>query len=172
MERKGFDLTEDYACEMVLGKSSTDMRMNPAVRLESISQLSLNTFTNIMLRAFDTPSDIVTTLRSILRRTVPRAIDHRGAMLYLAFLDDEPVGTLYLFSQGGVGGVYYLTVAESARRQNVGTTLMLQAIKDSQAAGDNTLCVQTRVGTFQEKFFERLGFHTVARRKRAIRGTG
>lgn len=170
LERKGFDLTEDYASEMVLGRSSSALRRNRAVKVELLTERFLDSFNTIMLKAFGPPSDVVATLRSILRRTVPRALEHRGAALYLAFLGSEPVGTLYLFSQGGVGGAYNLAVEKSVRRQGVATTLMLQAIEDSKAAGNETLCLQTRVGSFQEKFFERLGFYTVARRKRAVRG--
>jgi ribosomal protein S18 acetylase RimI-like enzyme len=169
LERRGFDLTEDYASVMVLGKSSSALRRNRAVRIEALTPRFLDRFPSIMLKAFGTPSDVVPTLVSIFRHTIPRALEHRGAALYLAFLGAEPVGTVYLFSQGGVGGVYNLAVAQSARRQGVATTLMLRAIEDSQAAGNETLCLQTRVGSFQERFFERLGFYTVARRKRAVK---
>ncbi|UCD57876.1 MAG: GNAT family N-acetyltransferase, partial [Candidatus Hydrogenedentota bacterium] len=168
LERKGFELTEDYASEMVLEKVSTALKRNRAVRVERLGERSLDAFSNILLKAFDTPSDMVATVVSIFRHTVPRALEHRGAVLYLAFLGSEPVGTLYLFSKGSVGGLYNLAVKQSARRQGVATTLMLHAIEDSQAAGNTTLCVQTRVGSFQERFFERLGFRTVARRKRAV----
>ena len=169
LERKGFDLTEDYAAEMILERSSSSLRRNRAVKVEKLTGRFPDTFSKIMVKAFDTPSDVVPTLVSIFRHTAPRALEHKGAALYLAYLGAEPVGTLYLFSQGGVGGIYNLTVAQSARRQGVATTLMLQAIEDSQAAGNDTLCLQTRVGSFQERFSERLGFKTIARRKRAVR---
>ncbi|RJP64267.1 MAG: GNAT family N-acetyltransferase [Candidatus Abyssobacteria bacterium SURF_17] len=169
LERRQFDLTEDHASEMVLGKSATELRRNRAVRLERLPPHLVNTFSTLMLKAYDTPPDLIPTLASTFRHTIPRALNHKGVILYLASLESEPVGTLYVFSQGGVGGVYNLAVALHARRQGVATTLMLQAIEDSLTAGNHTLCLQTRVGSFQERFFERLGFHTIARRKRAVR---
>jgi ribosomal protein S18 acetylase RimI-like enzyme len=171
LERKHFDLTEDHASEMVLGSSSTELRRNRSLKIERLSERSLDIFVSIMVKSFETPPDVIPTLRSIFRHTATRALDHRGAVLYLAYLGSEPVGTLYLFSEGGVGGIYNLAVSPPARRQGVATTLMLQAIEESRAAGNRTLCVQTRVASFQERFFERLGFHTVARRKRAVRKT-
>ena len=168
MERKGLVMTEDYASEMVLSEASTALRANPSVRIEELTEPDLDAFLRIMLKGLATPSDMVATLRSIFRRTARRALEHRGAMLYLAFLNSKPVGTLYVFSQGGVAGGYNLAVVESARRQGIATTLILKAIEDSRAAGHSALCMQTRVGSFQERFFERMGFSTVARRKRAV----
>jgi GNAT superfamily N-acetyltransferase len=169
LERRDFAMTEDYTCEMVLGRSSTALMRNPAVKVEALSEQTLDMFLRVMLKAYGTPSDVAMTLRSIFRRTAPRALGHRGAALYLAFIGPEPVGTLYLFSQGGVGGLYNLAVTQSARRQGVATTLLLQAIEDSRTAGNTTLCIRAPMGSFHERFLERVGFKTVARCKRATR---
>ena len=47
-------------------------------------------------------------------------------------------------------------------------TLMLRAIEDSRTVGNSTLCLQTRAESFQEHFYQQLGFEVVARRNRAI----
>ncbi|MBI4831282.1 MAG: GNAT family N-acetyltransferase [Candidatus Lindowbacteria bacterium] len=169
LNRRGFDLTEDYASEMTLTRPSTRLMGNRAVRIERLSPQFLDAFSTILVKAYNTPPDMVATLVSIFRHTIPRALEHKGAALYLAFLGSEPVGALYLFAQGGVAGLYNLAVALPSRRQGVATTLMLRAIEDSLIAGHETVCLQTGVGTFHERFFERLGFCTVARRKRAMR---
>lgn len=169
LNRKGFDLTEDYASEMLLTRPCTLLRGSRAVKVERLNERLLDSFSTIVVKAYNAPPDMVATLVSIFRHTIPRALEHKGATLYLAFLGSEPVGSLYLFSQGGVAGLYNLAVAQSSRRQGVATTLMLRAIEDSRAMGDSTLCLQTGVGSFHERFFERLGFSTVARRKRATR---
>ena len=169
LERRGFELTEDYASEMILGESTTALRKNPGVIVKKMAEPEVDAFNRIMVKAFEAPPDMVATLRSIFGRTVRGALKHSGAVFYLAFLGDEPVGALYLFSHGGVCGGYNLAVAQSARRQGIATTLILQAIEDHMAGGTGTLCMQTRVGSFQERFYERMGFQAIARRKRAVR---
>lgn len=169
LERRGFEVTEDYASVMALEDLPSSLRGNPEVEIREPGFERLNDFATVMLKGYDTPPDLVRMLASIFRRTIPRALEHRGAALYLAFLEDEPVGTLYLFSQGGIGGIYHLAVLQQFLKQGVATALMLKAIEDSRAAGNEILCLQTRVGPFQERFFERLGFKTVARRKRAMK---
>ncbi|GAB4337951.1 MAG: hypothetical protein Kow0099_11610 [Candidatus Abyssubacteria bacterium] len=169
LERKGFEMTEEYASVMMLQENECLLRKNPEVEIRELTTEHLDDFSTIMLKAYGAPLDMVHMFTSIFRGSVARALQSRGTTFFLAFVKGEPVGTLYLFSYGGVGGIYNLAVDERYRRHGVATTLVLQAIEDSRAAGNKTVCLTTRVGSVQEKFFERLKFTTVARRKRAIK---
>lgn len=169
LKRRKFGLTEEHASIMLLEEFSSALKGNKAVSVEKLSPDLVDTYARLMLKAYEAPADVAITYRSILRHTIPDVFDNKGGELYLAYLKGEPVGTLYLFTEGEMSGVYNLAVSKSARREGIATTLMLEAIRESRAYGAKAMCIQTRVGSFQERFFERLGFKTVAQRKRAIR---
>ncbi len=169
LERKRFEMAEEYASVMVLQENERLLRKNEGVEIRELTTEYLDDFSTIMLKAYGAPLDMVHMFTSIFRGTIARALRSRGTTFYLAFVEGEPAGTLYLFSYGGVGGIYNLAVDERYRRHGVATTLVLRAIEDSKSFGNETLCLTTRVGSIQEKFFERLKFRTVARRKRAIK---
>ncbi len=169
LKRRRFDLTEDYAAEMVLKDVPPAVRKSRAIRIERLTPRFVDQFSTVICKAFNTPPDVAPVIVSILRHTVPPALEHKNAVFYLAFLGADPVGTIFLYSKENVGGIYNLAVTQDARRRGVASTLMLKAMEDSAAAGNEVLCLQTRVGSVQERFFERLGFEMIARRKRAVR---
>ncbi len=193
LRQRNFSMTDNYTSEMVLAKPPAMLKRNRAVKVERVSRDLIEAFTDTLLHAYAMPSSVIQTLRylfnrviatlleayrtppaatpttgSIFCRTIPLALEHKGVVLYLAYLGSEPVGVLYLFSDNAVGGIYTVGVVPKARRQGVATALMLQAIEDSQKAGNSTLCLQTRADSFQERFYQQLGFQTVARRNSAM----
>jgi ribosomal protein S18 acetylase RimI-like enzyme len=193
LRQKNFTVTENYGSEMVLAKPSAVSERNPAVKVERVSQDLIETFSNTLLQAYSMPPSLIQTFHYFFRRainmllnsyrtpsseaptvgqifcrTIRSALAQSGVRLYLAYLGSKPAGVLYLFSEGGVGGIYNVGVVSEARRQGVATALMLQAIEDSRAAGNSTLCLQTRANSFQERLYERLGFKIVARRNSVI----
>jgi GNAT superfamily N-acetyltransferase len=123
---------------------------------------------NILAETLTKPSSASPNIHSIFCSTIGSALEHKGVTLYLAYLDSRPVGVLYRFSEGNVGGLYNLGVVHEARKQGVAKTLMLQAIEDWRASGDSILCGQTRADSFQERFYKRLGFEVIAHRNRVI----
>ena len=60
---------------------------------------------------------------------------------------------------------------QDIRQQGVARVLMLRAIEDSREAGNATLCLQTRADSFQERFYQQLGFEVLTRRNRVVRIT-
>ena len=169
LERTMFDVTENYASEMVLVKSPSSPRGNPAVRTERLSQDEIDTFSTVLMKSYEMPPDVFSIAFPILHQTISKALEHQGVMLYVAHLDSQPVGVLYLFAEGGVGGIYNVGVLPESRKHGVARTLMLRAIEDSRAVGNSTLCLQTRAESFQERFYQQLGFEVVTRRNRVIR---
>jgi len=169
LERARFDVTESFASEMILAKSPSSSEENPAVRIELLSQDHIDTFSTVLMQAYEMPPDLFPVAHPILHQTISQALEHQGVRLYLAYLGSKPVGVLYLFAEAGVGGIYNVGVLTESRKQGVARMLMLRAIEDSRANGNSTLCLQTRAESFQERFYSQLGFEVVARRSRAVR---
>jgi ribosomal protein S18 acetylase RimI-like enzyme len=168
LERLMFTVTENFASEMVLTKSATSLETNPAVRIRCVKQDDIDTFSTVLMKAYEMPPAVVPVVLPILHQTISRALEHEGVTLYLGYCDSRPVGVLYLFSHQGVGGLYNLGVLPESRKEGVARTLMLRAIEDSRAYGNSTLCLQTRAESFEERFYTQLGFKVVARRNRAV----
>jgi ribosomal protein S18 acetylase RimI-like enzyme len=169
LKRTPFDVTESFASEMVLAKPSDSPERNPAVRIERLSRDDVDTFSTVLMNSYEMPPDVFPVALPILHQTISEALDHQGVNLYLAYSGSEPVGVLYLFAEEGVGGIYNVGVLPEGRKQGVARALMLQAIEDWRAGGHSTLCLQCRAESFQERFYQQLGFEVVARRNRAIR---
>jgi ribosomal protein S18 acetylase RimI-like enzyme len=169
LERTVFDVTENYASEMVLAELPNSSEANPAVRIERVAQDDIDTFSTVLMKAYEMPTDVFSIAFPILRQTISGALAHQGVLLYVAYLDSRSVGVLYLFHEDSVGGIYNVGVLPENRKQGVARALMLRAIEDSRAAGNGTLCLQTRADSFQEHFYHRLGFEVVARRNRVVR---
>ena len=172
LEQTRFEVTESFASEMVLTKPSDSPESNPAVRIERLSQDDPDTFSTVLMNSYEMPPDVFPVALPILHQTVSQALEHQGVNLYLAYLGSEPVGVLYLFAENGVGGIYNVGVLTESRKQGVARALMLRAIQDWRGSGHSTLCLQCRAESFQERFYQQLGFEVVARRNRAIRTEG
>jgi ribosomal protein S18 acetylase RimI-like enzyme len=169
LQRTTFDITENYASEMVLAELPNSSEGNPAVRIERLSQDDIDTFSTVLMKSYEMPPDVFSIAFPILRQTISEALGNPGVLLYVAHLDSRPVGVLYLFSEDRVGGIYNVGVLPKIRKQGVARALMLRAIGDSRAVGNATLCLQTRADSFQEHFYHQLGFEVVARRNRVVR---
>lgn len=168
LRRARFEVTENFASEMVLGEGPTSLEANPAVDTALVSPGEIDTFASVMMQAYKIPPEVVPVAVSILHGTMSRALEGEGARFYVAHLEARPVGVLYLYSRSGVGGIYNVGVVPEGREQGVAKTLMLRAMQDSRAAGNATLCLQCGAASFQERFYEQLGFEIVARRHKAI----
>ncbi|MCW4024119.1 MAG: GNAT family N-acetyltransferase [Candidatus Bathyarchaeota archaeon] len=82
----------------------------------------------------------------------------RGWRFYLAYVDDEPVGTCALFSSGGVSGIFNVGTLKQYRGYGTGSALTIQALKDSMAEGNVLHSLQAECGGNAERLYLKLGF--------------
>ncbi len=79
---------------------------------------------------------------------------------YLGFLNKKPVGIVTLIYSGNFGCIYNLGVAPNYRRKGISSTLVLNAVVDSIKNKTNIVFLQTEQGSYNEKYFNKLGFST------------
>jgi len=83
---------------------------------------------------------------------------------YLGILDDKPVGITTLITYKKFGGIYNVGVIPEYRKQGIGSTLSLKAVKDAlEKFNEDIVFLQTEYGSYVEKFYKKLGFETVFR---------
>jgi GNAT superfamily N-acetyltransferase len=99
------------------------------------------------------------------------ALDSPDARCYLALVDGEPVGTTLLFSQSGMGYIDLVGTLPAHRRKSVASTLVMRAVKDSQALGNRWTSLESEAGGEIEGMYENLGFRSVYHRQRYTRPT-
>lgn len=75
---------------------------------------------------------------------------------FLARLDGQPLGTVSLFLDGGVAGIYDVSTVPEARHQGIGTLLTLAALKEARKAGYRFAILQTTGGG--KSLYQKLGF--------------
>ena len=169
LERAMFDVTENYASEMVLAKSPSSPEGNPAIRTERLSQDDIDTFSTVLMKSYEMPPDVFSIALPILHRTISKALEHPGVRSTLHIWAPNPSKCSTCSPRRAWAVIYNVGVLPESRKHGVARMLMLRAIEDSRAVGTSTLCLQTRAESFQERFYQQLGFEVVARRNRVIR---
>jgi len=103
----------------------------------------------------DATMDLATTVYSHLSND-----RHSGWQLYLAYMDDRPVGTCALHT-GRAAGLYAVGTLPMARRRGVGIALTNQALADAASAG-HRIATLTASG-LGERLYRTLGFREYCR---------
>jgi len=78
-----------------------------------------------------------------------------------AKIDGKPVGVASMLSDGKIAGVYSVGTISAYRRRGVGTSLMAFLVKQAKERGISTIMFQTEVGSYNEKWYTKMGFKTV-----------
>jgi GNAT superfamily N-acetyltransferase len=90
----------------------------------------------------------------------PQLLNVPGVSLFVAYLDDQPVGNSILVETGDTSGIYSVGVVESARRRGVGLAVTWAAVDHAREIGSLAVFLQsTQVGF---GVYSAMGFRTVA----------
>ncbi|MFH1233940.1 MAG: GNAT family N-acetyltransferase [Patescibacteria group bacterium] len=77
---------------------------------------------------------------------------------YLGLFDKKPIGIATLIFSGNLGCIYNVGTIPNYRKKGIGSALTLNAVVDSIKNNAKIVFLQTEKGSFNEKYYTRLGF--------------
>lgn len=92
------------------------------------------------------------------RRVAGREAYSPDCRLYLAHVDDQPVGACQLFSHAGWGLIDSVITHPQFRRRGIASQLVAQTVQDSQRLGNFLTYLYTERASAGERVYRRLGF--------------
>ncbi len=131
-------------------------KTSPRVQVREITAGEALTVAQIFMTAFEMPLEFAPWMAELLTPSVGLP----GVYHYLAFLDNEPVGTCSLVCHQTFGVLGSAGVIPSRRGSSVATNLAVRAVLDARQSGVRTLMLQTAAGTMLERFLRIYGFKT------------
>ncbi|MBI2184490.1 MAG: GNAT family N-acetyltransferase [Thaumarchaeota archaeon] len=160
---KGLHLFDEMQIMSFEGKAED---VNPEITVRKVGASSVSTWAKIYIESFEIPASWETEVRA---RCAVLAVNPL-VNLYVARLGGQDVGCLALYSHDRVGGVYCAGTLPAWRRGGVGSTLLRKAVADSEALGNEILCLQTLGQDRLEGFYGLNGFRTVFMRSIYLQG--
>jgi hypothetical protein len=159
LEAHGFTLYGDPEVWLTLGKPfyADALRPSKKVVVREIGAEEIPEFCRVMAIAYEMPEDTV----PILARNFQYINDLPGIHNYLAYVNDEPVGCMSMFSYMGYGALGGGGVIPSARKADVAVTLAIRGYQDWKKDGNKVMVFQTvlpkmermlRIGGCQRRF--------------------
>ena len=88
-----------------------------------------------------------------------------GVRLFLATIRDRPVGYASLLKRDHLGYIGDLYTAPEDRKRGVGSTLVLDLLEASQAAGNAFTALTTAWTNTAQEMYRKLGFFAVGERR-------
>lgn len=156
LKARGFVRQPEEEAWMVVDDLAS-LRLPPPPSYLEIHRITPNeaeTFAEVFMRAFDMPLDYAPAMAQLLRPSIGLP----GMYHYLAFQDDEAVGTMSLLCQDEVGVVGSAGVIQMRRGTRIASSLGYQVREDAQAEGMQTTVLQTTAGALLERFLRIIGF--------------
>lgn len=130
----------------------------PGIRVErAVSPEQIETFGRVAEAGFESPG-----LAWLYDRHDAYAAE--GSAWFVAFQNDDPVGTACSFLTGAIGGIYNVATPPDARGRGVGAATTAAAVNHLLAGGARTVVLQASAAG--RAVYERLGFATHGRYRR------
>ena len=89
--------------------------------------------------------------------------------LFAAEVDGKLAAHTALYSEGGVGQVENVITLPDYRRRGLARSLVLQAVAESHAAGNDLTFLVADANDWPQRLYEKLGFETVGRYARFLK---
>jgi GNAT superfamily N-acetyltransferase len=155
LEAHGLTFRESFATEMAadLRNLSEKPAVPNGLQITTVeNEEMLRKWIHVASIGFGIPHDV----ENIWYEFFADAACDRPFRTYLAFLNDEPVGTSQLFTSAGVAGIYNVTCLPEARGQGIGAAITLAPLLDARKMGYRVGILQA--SSMGRKVYQRLGF--------------
>ena len=127
------------------------------IPVKQITPAEVPTFVDVFMRAFELPPE----LAGGMAQMIAPSLGLPGVYHYLAYLDDEPVGTYSLICYQGFGILGSAGVIPNKRGKRIVFNLSVEAIRQAKEDGVDTLVLQTSAGFLLERLLRIYGFKKV-----------
>lgn len=155
LEAQGLTFRESFATEMAVDVSSLPEtpQVPPGLRIISVEDEELlRKWIHVASIGFGIPQAV----ENIWYEFFAEAACDRPFRTYLAFLNNEPVGTSQLFTSAGVAGIYNVTCIPEARGQGIGAAVTLAPLLEAREMGYRVGILQA--SSMGRSVYQRLGF--------------
>ena len=129
----------------------------PEISISPITRENVSTFASLFLTTFNMPVDFAPYMAALLEPCVGL----HGVYHYLAYKDEQPIGTCSLLCYEDMGILGSVGVLPAHRKGGTATGLAVLALNEAQEQGVDTLMVQTAAGTWIEKLLCINGFERI-----------
>jgi hypothetical protein len=134
--------------------SATIPQLATDIPVKPISKTEGPIFVDAFMKSFELPSELAESLVQMIEPSVGLP----GVYHYLAYLDDEPVGTYSLICHNGFGILGSAGVIPNKRGKRIIFNLTVEAGRQAKENGVNTLVLQTTTGFLLERLLRIYGF--------------
>ena len=147
--KTGIRSRDTLVCPANTGNNEADVSVNTQENLTAETR----TWIDLAGCDEDTEEDA-----ELWRRVALREARSPDCRLYLARVDDQPVGACQLFSHAGWGLIDSVITHPQFRRRGIASQLVAQAVHDSRQLGNALTYLYTERESAGERVYRRLGF--------------
>jgi len=137
--------------------TATVPRLAANIPVKQITKAEVPVFVDVFMKAFELPPEFVEGMVQVIEPSVGLP----GVYHYLAYLDDEPVGTYSLICYEGFGILGSAGVIPNKRGKRIIYNLTVEAARQAKEDGADTLVLQTTTGFLLERLLRIYGFKKV-----------
>ena len=151
----GFKISDKETWMTVDNLSKRDIPpLSPKVLIRQITKAEVMTFANTFMAGFEMPLELAPSMAYLIEPSVGLP----GVYHYLAYIDEQPVGTYSLICHKHYGILGSAGVVPAFRRKKVVTNLAIKAVLTAKQQGVDTLMLQTTAGFLLERLLTFYGF--------------
>jgi ribosomal protein S18 acetylase RimI-like enzyme len=158
LKQRGFT-SKGALTYMTLGKDSCRWTTNEQIAVLRVgTKKEMDLFSEIQSRGFSASQSDHENWHPWLREANHRNLTNSDQIFYVGSMDGRAVGTVLLVFQGSTAGIYAVATLPDFRKRGVAATIMAEALSDAKKRGASTITLQVILGSYAEKFYEKLGF--------------